>query len=103
MFNLLLPVALVPSVRSSASFAPFTSHSLIISMASKSRPNQYMHPRSPYILHKRSNGPMRVGSEDYVHSAGFDHILGNKFSRMNSYELMSMSSQTNPPVCNGVR
>src|SRR5258708_7334164 len=101
MFNLLLPVVLMPSVRSSASFAPFTSHSLIISMASKSRPNQYMRPRSPYILHKHSYGPMQVGSEDYVHSAGFIPILGIKFSRMNSYELMLTRSQTNTPVYNG--
>ncbi len=65
-----------------------------MSMASKSRPNQYMRPRSPYILHKRSDGPMQVGSEDYVHSAGFILILDKKPPRMNSYELMLMRSRT---------
>ncbi len=102
-FDLLLPAALMPSVRSSASSSPFTSHSLIMLTASKLRPNKYVCPRSPYVLHKCSDGPMRVGSEDYVHSVVFGLILSNKFSRVNSYELMLMHSRANTPVYNGVR
>src|SRR5258708_2641303 len=77
-FDLLLPAALMPSICPSASLAPFTSHSLIMLTTSKSRPNTYVRPRSPYILHKRSDRPMRVGSEDYIHSTSFGLTVSQK-------------------------